>query len=57
MPVLDGGQIVMYLAEWVRGRPLPMVLRERAQQIGVIFLVLLMLFVFANDIKNWIQGA
>lgn len=57
MPVLDGGQIVMYLAEWVRGRPLPMILRERAQQVGVIFLVLLMLFVFANDIQKWIQGA
>ncbi len=57
IPVLDGGQLVMYLAEWVRGRPLPLVLRERAQQAGIIFLVLLMLFVFANDIRRWAESA
>ncbi|MFN7142582.1 MAG: RIP metalloprotease RseP [Myxococcota bacterium] len=57
VPVLDGGQLVMYLAEWVRGRPLPLVLRERAQQAGIIFLVLLMLFVFANDIRRWAESA
>ena len=56
VPVLDGGQIVMYAAEWVRGRPLPLVLRERAQQVGFIFLVLLMLFVFANDIRKAAMG-
>jgi regulator of sigma E protease len=52
IPVLDGGQLLMYSAEWIRGRPLPVVLRERALQAGVIFLVLLMLFVFANDIRR-----
>ena len=56
IPVLDGGQIVMYLAEWVRGRPLPLVLRERAQQAGVIFLVLLMLFVLVFDIHRAAVG-
>ncbi len=52
VPVLDGGQLLMYGAEWIRGRPLPLIFRERAQQAGVIFLVLLMLFVFFNDIKR-----
>lgn len=56
VPLLDGGQIVMYGAEWIRGRPLPLVLRERAQQVGFIFLVLLMLFVFANDIRKAAMG-
>ncbi|MFZ5476406.1 MAG: site-2 protease family protein [Myxococcota bacterium] len=56
VPVLDGGQLMMYLAEWVRGRPLPLVLRERAQQVGVIFLVLLMLFVLVNDIHRAATG-
>lgn len=56
IPVLDGGQIVMYLAEWVRGRPLPLVLRERAQQAGIIFLVLLMLFVLVFDIHRAAVG-
>jgi regulator of sigma E protease len=49
IPVLDGGNIFMYGAEWLRGRPLPLALRERAQQVGVIFLVLLSLVVFAKD--------
>ncbi|MDP2304579.1 MAG: RIP metalloprotease RseP [Pseudomonadota bacterium] len=56
IPVLDGGQIVMYLAEWVRGRPLPLILRERAQQAGIIFLVLLMLFVLVFDIHRAAVG-
>lgn len=56
IPVLDGGQMFIYLAEWVRGRPLPLVLRERAQQAGVIFLVLLMLFVLVNDIHRAAVG-
>ena len=50
IPVLDGGQIFMYLAEWLRGRPLPQRLRERAQQVGIIFVVLLMLAVTLKDI-------
>lgn len=50
IPVLDGGQIFMYLAEWLRGRPLPQRIRERAQQVGIIFVVLLMLAVTLKDI-------
>lgn len=54
IPVLDGGQIIMYGAEWLRGRPLPLRVRERAQQAGVIFVVLLMLAVSLKDIvKLW----
>ncbi len=56
IPVLDGGQFMIYVAEWVRGRPLPLLLRERMQQVGVIFLVLLMMFVFVFDINRAIQG-
>lgn len=55
IPVLDGGRLLMYLAEWIRGRPLPAVILERAQQAGVIFLVLLMLFVFANDLRRLVE--
>jgi regulator of sigma E protease len=50
VPVLDGGQLLMYLAEWVRGRPLPLAVRERLQQVGVIVLVGLMLFTLVNDL-------
>lgn len=57
VPVLDGGQLVVYGWEWIRGRPLPLRLRERAQQVGVIFLVLLMLFVLAFDVHRWATAA
>ena len=56
VPVLDGGQALMYLAEWLRGRPLPMRMREMALQAGVIFLVLLTLLVLAFDIHRTITG-
>ncbi len=56
VPVLDGGQLLMYLAEWVRGRPLPLLVRERAQQIGVLLLVGLMLFALVNDVHRWATG-
>ncbi len=52
VPVLDGGQIVMYLAEWVRGRPLPYRLRERLQQVGVLMLVTLFLVVSVWDVRR-----
>ena len=49
VPVLDGGHILYYLIEWVRGRPLS----ERAQtigvQIGIALLVGIMVIAFTND--------
>lgn len=50
VPALDGGQIVVYLTEWVRGRPLSAALRMRIQMIGVIVLFSLIILVTANDI-------
>ncbi|HJN73097.1 MAG TPA: RIP metalloprotease RseP [Myxococcota bacterium] len=56
VPVLDGGQFVFYLLEGIRGRPLPLVVRERAQQIGVLLLIGLMFVVFVLDINNVFGG-
>ena len=56
LPVLDGGQLLFYLFEAVRGKPLPIRWRERIQQVGVLFLVFLMLFVLVFDIERWISG-
>ncbi len=56
VPVLDGGQFMFYLLEAIRGRPLPLVWRERAQQIGVLFLFALFFFVFAFDITRCIEA-
>ncbi len=50
VPVLDGGHIVFFLIEAATGRPVSVRWRERAQQVGFFILILLMLFVFYNDI-------
>ena len=52
VPVLDGGQFLFYAIEGLRGRPLSLAIRERAQQIGVLFLVLLMLSVLVFDLRR-----
>jgi regulator of sigma E protease len=56
LPVLDGGQILFYSIEGLRGRPLSHQLRERIQAIGVLFLAALMLLVTVNDVNNWLAG-
>jgi regulator of sigma E protease len=56
VPVLDGGQFLFYLLEGIRGRPLSLRVRERAQQIGVLFLVGLMFAVLVMDVNRWIGG-
>ncbi len=55
IPVLDGGMILMLFVEgalaWV-GVKLSMTMRERIQQVGFVFLLLLMGFVIVNDITK-----
>ena len=54
IPVLDGGQILLTLAEAVRGSPLPERAREMAQALGLSLILVLMGFAFWNDIsRNW----
>ncbi len=52
VPVLDGGHLLFFAIEAVIRRPLNTRMREVAQQIGVFILVLLMIFVFYNDISQ-----
>jgi regulator of sigma E protease len=54
IPVLDGGHLLFFLIEAVMGRPLSMRKREMAQQAGLFLLILLMVFVFYNDIHRLI---
>ncbi len=56
VPALDGGQILFYTIEGIRGRPLSLRLRERIQMIGVLMLVALVLVVTFNDITRVITG-
>ncbi len=50
IPVLDGGQFLFLLAEAAIRRPLSLRLRERLTAVGLVVIVLLMVFVFSNDI-------
>lgn len=52
VPVLDGGHLLFYAIEVVKGNPLSMRKMELAQQIGLMLLMILMVFAFFNDITN-----
>ena len=54
IPVLDGGQIILFAIEAVRGRPISAAMRERVLQIAVLAMVLLMLAVTIKDIDQWL---
>jgi len=50
IPILDGGHLLFYIIELVTGKEVNIRWRERAQQVGFFLLILLMIFVFYNDI-------
>lgn len=54
VPVLDGGHLVFYLIEAIRGVPVSLRKMEIAQQVGMFLLLALMIFALFNDISNWI---
>jgi regulator of sigma E protease len=52
IPVLDGGHLLFFLIEAIKGSPVSVKVREIAQQIGLFLLILLMILVFYNDITR-----
>jgi len=52
IPVLDGGHLLFYFIEIVTRREINLKWREMAQQIGFFLLIMLMIFVFYNDIAR-----
>jgi regulator of sigma E protease len=56
IPVLDGGHLLYYLVEVIKGRPLSDRVMEYGQQFGFLVLGLLMAFAFYNDIHRLISG-
>jgi len=55
IPILDGGHILFFLIEIIKGRPVSEKNRERAQQVGMFMLISLMIFAFYNDILRVIN--
>lgn len=52
IPALDGGHLAFIAFETLIGRPLSIRVRLAAQQIGMALLLVLMVFVFLNDLQK-----
>jgi regulator of sigma E protease len=56
VPLLDGGHLLYYVAEWIKGSPVSERAWENGQKIGIALLGTLMVFAFYNDINRLISG-
>ena len=52
IPILDGGQILYQLAEWIKGSPLSEQAQAFGQQVGIALLLLLMGVALFNDVAR-----
>ena len=50
IPILDGGHLVFFTLEALKGSPVSLKLQERANQVGLALLLMLMIFALGNDI-------
>lgn len=50
IPMLDGGHLMMYAMEKVRGRPLSDMVQEYMLRVGLLFLLFIMVFATWNDL-------
>jgi regulator of sigma E protease len=56
IPLLDGGHLMYYMVEIIKGGPVSERVMEIGQQIGLAILAMLMAFAFYNDINRLISG-
>lgn len=52
IPILDGGQMLVTIAESIKGSPFSLVARERLARVGVLAIALLFVLVMFNDLKR-----
>ncbi|WP_111980116.1 sigma E protease regulator RseP [Algibacillus agarilyticus] len=52
LPVLDGGHLLYFLIELVRGKPVPEHIQEIGFKIGLVFIISLMSIAFFNDLAR-----
>ena len=55
IPILDGGHLLFLIIEKLKGKPLSFKQRSIMQQVGLAFLVALILLVTYNDILRWVK--
>lgn len=56
VPLLDGGHLLYYLAEFLTGKPVPDRVQEIGQRIGIGLLGTLMFFAIYNDLQRLLVG-
>lgn len=56
IPLLDGGHLLYYMAEILKGSPVSERAMEIGQQVGMALLMVLMAFAFYNDINRLLSG-
>jgi regulator of sigma E protease len=56
IPILDGGHLMFYLIEMIRGAPLSDKIMLIGQKIGLAMLLTLMVFAIYNDINRFVTG-
>lgn len=56
IPVLDGGHLLYYVVEIVKGSPVSERAMQLGQQLGLVVLAMLMVFAFYNDVMRLISG-
>jgi regulator of sigma E protease len=52
VPMLDGGHLMFFMLEAIRGRPLTEKIQEYGLRIGLALVLALMVFVTINDVVN-----
>lgn len=57
VPVLDGGHLVFFAIEALKGSPVSPKAQERASQVGMLLLLLLSLFAVYNDVQRYFTGS
>ncbi|HET7671319.1 MAG TPA: RIP metalloprotease RseP [Burkholderiales bacterium] len=56
IPLLDGGHLMYYLIEIVKGRPVSERFMELGQRVGLALLLVMMAFAFYNDLNRLLTG-
>ena len=56
VPLLDGGHLMYYAIELIKGRPLSERTMELSQRVGLALLLVVMAFAFYNDLNRLLTG-
>jgi len=56
VPLLDGGHLMYYAVEIIRGSPVSERVMELGQRVGLALLLFMMAFAFYNDLNRLLTG-